>query len=99
MAFDLKSIRKNEAISAPRLMLYGVEGIGKSTFAAGAPEPIFILTEDGLGSLKCKHFPLATSFDDVLEAISTLYSEKHSFQTVVIDSLDWLEAIIWREIE
>jgi len=53
MAFDLKSIRKNEAISAPRLMLYGVEGIGKSTFAAGAPNPIFILTEDGLGSLKC----------------------------------------------
>ena len=72
MAFDLKSIRKNEAISAPRLMLYGVEGIGKSTFAAGAPDPIFILTEDGLGSLKCKHFPLATSFDDVLEAIGTL---------------------------
>ena len=99
MAFDIKSIRKNEAISAPRLMLYGVEGIGKSTFAAGAPKPIFILTEDGLGSLKCDHFPLATSCDDVLEAIGTLYSEKHGFQTVVIDSLDWLEAIIWREIE
>ena len=99
MAFDLKSIRKNEAISAPRLMLYGVEGIGKSTFAAGAPDPIFILTEDGLGSLKCKHFPIATSFDNVIEAIGTLYSEKHGFQTVVIDSLDWLEAIIWREIE
>jgi hypothetical protein len=80
-------------------MLYGVEGSGKTTFAAGAPKPIFILTEDGLGSLKCDHFPLATSFDDVLEAIGTLYSEKHSFQTVVIDSLDWLEAIIWREIE
>ena len=99
MAFDIKSIRKNEAISAPRLMLYGVEGIGKSTFAAGAPKPIFILTEDGLGSLKCDHFPLATSFDNVIEAIGTLYSEKHGFQTVVIDSLDWLEAIIWREIE
>ena len=79
--FDLKSIRKSEAIAAPRVMLYGVEGIGKTTFAAGAPNPIFILTEDGLGSLKVDHFPLARSSSDVMEAIGTLYSEKHDFKT------------------
>lgn len=99
MAFDLKSIRKNDAMAAPRIMVYGVEGIGKSTFGAGAPNPIYILTEDGLGSLNVDHFPLATSFADVIDAISTLYRENHAFQTVVIDSLDWLEAIIQREIE
>ena len=99
MAFDLKSIRKNEAIAAPRVMVYGVEGIGKSTFAASASKPVFILTEDGLGSLKADHFPIATSFNDVIEAIGTLYSEKHNFQTVVIDSLDWFEAIISKEID
>lgn len=99
MAFDLKSILKNNAMSAPRLMIYGVEGIGKSTFCAGAPNPIYILTEDGLGSLKVNHFPIANSFRDVLDAIATLYNEKHDFETVVIDSLDWLEAIIQREIE
>jgi hypothetical protein len=99
MAFDLKSIKKNEAISAPRIMVYGVEGIGKSTFAASAPNPIFILTEDGLGSLKVDHFPLASSFDDVMAAIASLYAEKHDFQTVALDSLDWLETMIWRDIE
>ena len=99
MAFDLKSIRKNDAMAAPRIMVYGVEGIGKSTFGAGAPNPIYILTEDGLGSLKVDHFPLATSFQDVMDAISTLYKENNAFETVVIDSLDWLEAIIQREIE
>lgn len=99
MAFDLKSIKKNEAISAPRIMVYGVEGIGKSTFAAGAPNPIFILTEDGLGSLKVDHFPLASSFDDVMAAIGSLYAEKHDFQSVALDSLDWLETMIWRDIE
>jgi len=99
MAFDLKSIRKNDAMAAPRIMVYGVEGIGKSTFGAGAPNPIYILTEDGLGSLNVNHFPLATSFQDVMDAISTLYKENHAFETVVIDSLDWLEAIIQREIE
>jgi len=99
MAFDLKSIRKNDAMAAPRIMVYGVEGIGKSTFGAGAPNPIYILTEDGLGSLKVDHFPLATSFQDVMDAISTLYKENNAFETVIIDSLDWLEAIIQREIE
>jgi hypothetical protein len=99
MAFDLKSIRKNDAMAAPRIMVYGVEGIGKSTFCAGAPNPIYILTEDGLGSLKVNHFPLATSFADVMDAIASLYKDNHAFETVVIDSLDWLEAIIQREIE
>jgi len=99
MAFDLKSIRKNDAMAAPRLMVYGVEGIGKSTFCAGAPNPIYILTEDGLGSLKVDHFPLATSFADVIDAIASLYKDNHAFETVIIDSLDWLEAIIQREIE
>jgi hypothetical protein len=99
MAFDLKSILKNTAMAAPRIMVYGVEGIGKSTFGAGAPNPIYILTEDGLGSLNVDHFPLATSFQDVMDAIASLYKENHAFETVVIDSLDWLEAIIQREIE
>jgi hypothetical protein len=99
MAFDLKSIKKNDAIAAPRVMVYGVEGIGKSTFAAGAPDPIFILTEDGLGSLAVEHFPLAKSLDDVMSAIGTLYEESHDFKTVALDSLDWLETMIWQDVE
>ncbi len=99
MAFDLKSIKKNESIAAPRVMLYGVEGIGKTTFAAGAPTPIFIRTEDGLGSIQVDHFPLAESADNVIEAIGSLYRQEHGFKTVVIDSLDWLETLIWREVE
>lgn len=99
MAFDLKSIKKNESLSAPRVLVYGVEGIGKSTFAAGAPAPIFIQTEDGLGSLQVDHFPIATSVTDVLDAVSALFDGQHKFKSVVIDSLDWLETLIWRDIE
>lgn len=99
MAFNLSSIKKNTSISAPRILVYGVEGIGKSTFAAGASKPIFITTEDGLGSLTVDHFPLATKVSDVIDAIAALYADKHDFSTVVIDSLDWLEAHIQREVE
>lgn len=99
MAFDLKSISRNDTMSSPRVLVYGIEGIGKSTFAAGAPDPIFILTEDGLGSLDVEHFPIAQSLDNVMDAIGSLYAEDHPYKTVVLDSLDWLEAIIHCEME
>ena len=99
MAFNLKSIKKNTALSAPRIMLYGVEGIGKTTFAANAPNPIFICTEDGLGSLQVEHFPLATKASDVLDAIASLVTDQHDFGTVVLDSVDWLDNLIWSDVE
>lgn len=98
MAFNLSSIKRSEGIKAPRVMIYGPHGLGKTTFGAGAPNPVFILTEDGLGRLEVDHFPLATSYQDVLDAIGSLYSEDHNFGTVVIDSLDWLDNLIWADI-
>jgi hypothetical protein len=97
--FDLSSIRKGKALLAPRVLLYGVHGIGKSTFGAKAPNPIFIQTEDGLGTIDTASFPLATSSAQVYSAVETLAREDHEFQTCVLDSLDWLETIMVREIE
>jgi hypothetical protein len=98
MAFNLNSIKRSTGIKAPRVMIYGPHGLGKTTFGAGAPNPIFIITEDGLGRLEVDHFPLATAFQEVLDAIGTLYSDDHNFGTVVIDSLDWLDNLIWSDI-
>lgn len=81
-----------------RCMIYGVQGVGKSTFAASADKPIFIQTEDGLGEINCAKFPLARSFSDVMKALSELRHEPHKFATVVVDSLDWLERLIWHEV-
>jgi hypothetical protein len=76
-------------------MLYGSEGVGKSTLAAQTPAPVFIQTEDGLGQIDCHKFPLAQSFPDILAALGALYSEQHDYQTAVVDSLDWAERLIW----
>jgi hypothetical protein len=97
--FDLKSIKRGQDIKPPRLVVYGVEGIGKTTFAASAPSPIFIQTEDGLGALDAPRFPLVQTVDQIREAIGVLYSEEHGFQSVVLDSADHLELIISRELE
>jgi hypothetical protein len=97
MAIDLNSISRGQRIGPPRLIIYGPHGVGKNTFAASAPNPIFIPLEEGQGALDVASFPLLKSYGEVLEALGTLYTGEHEFQTVVIDSLDWLEPLIWRE--
>ena len=72
-------------------------GIGKTSLAAEFPDPIFIQTEEGAGNLELTTFadgPL-TSAAEVDEAIELLLTGDHKFRTVVVDSLDWLEPIIW----
>ena len=81
-----------------RILVYGTAGIGKSTFATCAPSPIVIQTEDGVGEIDCHKFPLATTFDAVLAALTALFNEDHTYRTVVIDSLDWLERLIWAKV-
>lgn len=79
----------------PRVLLYGTEGIGKSSFASQAPKPIFIQTEDGLDEIDTEKFPLATSYEQVVTALDDLRNGQHDYETVVIDSLDWLERLMF----
>lgn len=98
MAVSLKSLVRKANHKPPRITVFGVPGVGKSSFAASAPKPIFILTEDGLGSLETDHFPLATDYDDVIGALGSLATEEHDYQTVVLDSLDWFEPLVQRKV-
>jgi hypothetical protein len=91
----LASVQRTAAAKPHRVVLYGVEGIGKTTFAALAPRPIFIGTEDGAGALTLERFPRPERWTDVLDAIAELTNESHPYQTVAIDSLDWAEPLIW----
>jgi len=95
----LSEIQKGRVQAPRRIMLYGVHGVGKSTWGAMAERPIFIQTEDGLADIECERFPLAEKYGDILDALGVLYTtEKHDYRTVVIDSLDWLERLIWSEV-
>ena len=94
----LEKVMCGKAPAPRRVMLYGTHGIGKSTFASCAPKPIFLQTEDGLGEIDCDKFPLVTNFNEAMAALSELYTEKHPYQTIVVDSLDWLERLIWAEV-
>ena len=99
MAFKLSDIKEKIERKAPRILIHGTAGLGKTTLAASIPGVIFIQTEDGLaGVADVPHFPLAKSYDDVMSALHELVNEKHEFKALALDSLDWLEALIWQKV-
>jgi len=112
MAFSLASISKGVRLRAPRIVLLGVEKIGKTTFACGtrfvngqiaetgANQPIVIPCkgEEGADALDVPLFPTCGAINEVLEAIGVLYSEKHEYRTVVIDSASALQPLICDDV-
>ncbi|WP_182341984.1 MULTISPECIES: ATP-binding protein [Comamonas] len=94
MAFDLSSISRGRRARPPKIVVYGPPKIGKSTFAASAPGAIGIITEEGLDNIDVPAFPKATHYSQVEEAINTLLTSDHPYNTVFVDSLDWLEPLI-----
>jgi hypothetical protein len=99
---DLNKIKK-DAVFPPIIVIHGQPGVGKTTFACDAEKPIVILTERGLGNISVAAIPtdengkprVATSFKEVLECFAALGEQEHDFKTVVIDSLDSLEPLVW----
>ena len=83
-------------IKTPRLVIYGQHGTGKSTFAADCPNPVFIDIEGGAGALEVDAFEKPTTLNAVLAQIK--FAGTTTFKTLVIDSLDWLEKLIWLDV-
>jgi hypothetical protein len=94
----LEKIHVGKKTQPPRILIYGAEGIGKSSVAATFPKPIFIATEDGLGNIDCASFPICKSFNDVILCLNSLVENQHEFKTVVIDSVTWLQTLIFAEL-
>lgn len=93
-----ESIRKGRLPEPDRILIYGVEKVGKSTFAAAAPEPVFIAADKGIGHLDVAKFPEPRTFDEVLECVKVLGTTDLPYRTLVIDPIGWVEHLIRAEI-
>lgn len=94
---DLTTIQTQEPIRPPRIVIYGDPGIGKSTFMAGAPSALVLDIEGGLDALEVARYK-TQSVADIMDAISTLYTQEHQYATLGIDSADWMEQLIFNQV-
>jgi len=87
----LKNVKTVAEKKPDIIFLYGVEGIGKTTFAASAPKPIFVCTEDpGFDKLgiNVPHV-FANDWSDITSTMVDLCDKGHGYKTLVIDTMDW----------
>lgn len=81
-------------LSVPlKVVVYGPEGIGKSTFAAQAPEPLFLDTEGSTARMDVRRLPAPTSFAMIQEEIRYVIANPHVCKTLVLDTADWAERL------
>lgn len=87
------NITRGPRLRALGVVLYGPEGIGKTTLASQFPKPVFIDLENGSDTMDVARTDTPKSFNDVLN-LMTLIQTEDEFQTVVIDTADKLEQLV-----
>lgn len=82
-----------------KVVIYGPEGIGKSTLAAHFPKPLFIDTEGSTGNLSVNRFEeKPTSWSMLLNYIEYVKQNPGICETLVIDTMDWAERLCVEDI-
>jgi hypothetical protein len=93
----LASVRKGVLDTPIRALVYGSEKVGKSTFAAGAPKPIFLGAENGTERLDVERLQPST-WSEAVEWVNDLSTDAHDYKTLVIDPVNWLEPMCWNSV-
>lgn len=86
-------IISGKIIKPQKVVIYGPEGIGKSTFAAQFPKPLFIDTEGSTSHLEVDRLPRPTSWQILRQYIKDLKGDTMGYHTLVIDTADWAERL------
>ena len=103
----LTKVNKGKLAVAYRYVIYGPEGVGKSSLAADAPAPIFFDVDDGSANLDVTRYNfhdgttgghVPRSYAAVLDGIEDLRANAHEYKTLVIDTADRLESLMWHFI-
>ena len=86
-------ITRGKIPCAKKVVVYGPEGIGKSTFASKFPDPVFIDTEGSTKDMDVARLPAPSSWNMLLEEVRYVLDNPQVCKTLVIDTADWTEQL------
>lgn len=93
----LSRITSGKVAKPHRLLVYGIDGVGKSSFAAGAPEVLFLGAEEGTNHLDVNRLGVDT-LEGLRSALRELANGEHNYKSLAVDTLDWLEKLVYAEV-
>ena len=88
------NITKGKIDRAQKVVIYGAEGIGKSSLAARFPDPLFIDTEGGTAHMDVRRIEKPQSWEEMLSVLKEVAATKDVCRTLVLDTADWAEQLI-----
>ena len=86
-------ITSGRIATAIKVVVYGPEGIGKSTFAAQFPDPVFIDTEGSTVHMDVKRLPRPDLWVELLNEVEYVRQNPGCCKTLVLDTADWAETL------
>ncbi len=89
-------INKGKKNRARRVLIYGENGVGKSSIAARFPKPLFLNIEDGIGDLDVDSTDVIKSVTEFTGCLIELADS--DYETIVVDTIDWLEKLIFEDV-
>lgn len=87
------NITRGKIATAQKVVIYGPEGIGKSTFAAQFPDPLFIDTEGSTNNMDIARMDKPSSWEMLKQEIEYVRDTPGICRTLVIDTIDWAEQL------
>jgi hypothetical protein len=94
----LARVQAKPSLKPPRIVIHGKGGVGKTTFGASTRRPVVLPLEDGLGTLEIPVLPKPIAYSDVMQVLEELLKLDHEYGTLVIDTIDHFEPLVWAEV-
>ena len=88
------NITKGKINRAQKVVIYGSEGIGKSSLAACFPDPLFIDTEGGTAQMDVRRIDKPQSWEELLAIVQEVAATPDVCKSLILDTADWAEQLI-----
>ena len=92
------NITGGKLLRPQKVVIYGSEGIGKTTFAAAFPDPLFIDTEGGTAQMDVKRLDKPDSWDALVSLVEEVSQNPGICGSLVLDTADWAEQVCIKDL-